>query len=87
MTTKGAGKGPGKRWGRGRVDAASPRTSRSSGTGSGQVYSDTFGAPVLGDKVVCGSWNVKGLTDLKVFESMYHAPQYDLDVLSARATR
>ena len=39
------------------------------------------------DVLVCGSWNVKGLSDLKFCEIIRHMQEFDLDILCLQETR
>jgi exonuclease III len=41
----------------------------------------------LCDALVCCSWNVRGLTDLKLFELILHMKRHDIDVLCIQETR
>ena len=68
------------------MDAVSPHTSIRLGMGSENLKSIATGRPILRDVLVCGSWNVKGLSDLKFCEIIRHMQEFDLDILCLQET-
>ena len=40
----------------------------------------------ISDSFVCFTWNIRGLTDLKLFELIMHMKQYDIDILCIQET-
>ena len=61
-------------------------TSKDLGVGSGKECPIASGRPMLRDLLVCGSWSVKGLTDLKCCELIRHKQEFDLDILCLQET-
>ena len=68
------------------MDSVSPHADRSFVPGLRELRPEPSGKPVLNDRVVFGSWNVKGLTDLTLIELMRHMHEYHIDVLCLQET-
>ena len=46
-----------------------------------ELLDRNFAVPSLCDALVICTWNVRGLTDLKLFELILHMKRYDIDIL------
>ena len=53
----------------------------------GHLLDDSlFETDTLQDALVCCSWNVRGLTDLKMIELILHMKRYNIDILCLQET-
>ena len=52
----------------------------------GQLLESNCSGSSLHDALVVCSWNVRGLTDLKLFELILHMKKYDIDILCVQET-
>ena len=57
------------------------------GSPMGQLLEGNGAGSSLHDALVVCSWNVRGLTDLKMFELVLHMKKYDIDILCIQETR
>ena len=70
------------------MDTVSPHASRRCSVGHpevGRCFDDLDGIESQ-DALVCCSWNVKGLTDLRILELVLHMQKYDIDILCLQET-
>jgi hypothetical protein len=51
-----------------------------------ELLEGNFAGPTLCDALVICTWNVRGLTDLKLYELILHMTTYDIDVLCIQET-